>query len=158
MLNKNYIFIFIVFFTTFAEAKFVRDSNSSVVLDTKTNLIWEDTISTQIDYANVVGYWEQAMSHCEGLSINGLTNWRMPNINELRTIVDYNSIGPAISNIFLFIGPTTSGDKINYWSSTTYIGGDTSKTWYINFYYGDISFGDKTSALDSVFCRCVHDR
>lgn len=48
----------------------------------------------------------------------GHRDWRMPNVKELQSIVDYGLFQPAIDPTF---GPTRShGGDVNYWSSTTY--------------------------------------
>ena len=49
--------------------------------------------------------WEEAISYCEGLSLGGYDDWRLPSIRDLQSIVDYNRCNPASSY---------------YWSSSTY--------------------------------------
>ncbi len=53
--------------------------------ETKSNLMWEDSsvIRTYLT-------WEAAIDRCEKLTLAGHDDWRMPNINEVLSIVDYS--------------------------------------------------------------------
>jgi len=46
------------------------------------------------------GTWEEAIKYCENLNYGGYTDWRLPNLNELELILDYDNYDPAISNSF----------------------------------------------------------
>jgi hypothetical protein len=60
--------------------------------------------------------WQRALQYCEGLSLAGHTDWRLPNLRELYSIVDYGKLHPdeSIDPVF---GTTIGG---NYWSSTSH--------------------------------------
>ncbi len=58
--------------------------------------------------------WADALSWAEGLSFAGKSDWRLPNIKELFSILDFSVENPAIDEVFF---PNTQGD--HYWSSTT---------------------------------------
>ena len=82
--------------------------------------------------------WEEALKYCNDLTLAGISNWRLPNINELM--------------FFLFhIG----GGNSSYWSSTTYAE-DPSGSWI--FKYGSsISAESKNSSQDNIIVLCVTD-
>ena len=89
------------------EARFV-DNQDGTVTDTCTGLMWQQ------ETAPVMFTWQAALDHCEDdLSLAGYEDWRLPNIRELQSIVDYSRFGPAIDPTFIAL--TSPG----YWSSTT---------------------------------------
>lgn len=120
-------------------ADFTRDANG-IVTDSTTTLQWQD---------NAIGStmnWEDGIAHCEALDLDG-TGWRLPNINELKTIIDDNNVNPAIINTFTQTSPN------NYWSSTTY-GDDPGRyaAWYVYFYPGSVHYTHKGDLMN---IRCV---
>ena len=115
-----------------------------VVTDNKTTLEWQD------DYSGNNGNikdsnWIDAMAYCEALSLNGKDDWRLPNKNELFSIVDYTPSYPAISSLFENIS------SYSYWSSTT-SSSSTNSAWFVDFYNGYISYLYKSN---SMYVRCV---
>ena len=88
------------------------NSTLGVVTDSVTTLEWQDDYS---DNAGVVKQtnWENAIAYCEALALDG-GGWRLPNIRELNSIVDYSKYNPAIDSVF-------SNNNTNYyWSSTVF--------------------------------------
>jgi len=83
------------------------------VTDNLTGLIWTKD-------ANRFGAqtWQSALNSANGLSLCGVTDWRLPNVNELRSVVDYSNYGPALPDSQPFIN-VQSG---NYWSSSSSAG------------------------------------
>jgi hypothetical protein len=78
--------------------------------------------------------WEQALTYCENLTLGGHSDWRLPNRNELQSIVDYSRYNPAIDTTY-FPGTVAS----TYWSSTTYAY-STNGAWYVSFGYGTVDY------------------
>ena len=64
-----------------------------VVFDSTTNLMWQKTYFSGEDGVN----WGAALAYCENLEYAGYTDWRLPNKNELATLVDYSRVDPASS-------------------------------------------------------------
>ena len=76
------------------------------------------------------------------------TDWRLPNIRELHSLIDYAYFLPALSN-GARDAKWTEGDVFSnvigpYWSSTT-LAYNASSGWFVSFYYGGIFTGDKFS-------------
>ncbi len=125
------------------EVDYIRDNARQIVLDTSTNLIWQDDASV-IDEAKVKN-WQEAIDVCEALTLDGKTDWRLPNLDELNSITDKTKSSPAMSDIFV--------NKVQrtYWSSTTNES-NTSKAWYSYFGCGCNDVEDK---IKSYNVRCV---
>ena len=71
----------------------------------------------------------------------GKRDWRIPNVKELQSIVDYGVFNPAIDATFP--GETAAGD---YWSSTTYAVG-SSGAWSVFFADGFVDVVGKANPL-----------
>jgi len=73
----------------------------------------------------------------------GYTDWRLPTIAELITILDFTA--PGCDEDATCINPVFGPNAINvYWTSSTE-GPSTSAAWQIDFGDGDIQTGNKTS-------------
>ena len=72
----------------------------------------------------------------------GYTNWRLPNINELKTLRNYKK--SAVASDF----PSLVLDT--FWSSTSYIP-DMGKAWKTSFEYGEVYLAGKATE-SSVLC------
>ena len=117
---------------------------NGVVTDNKTTLEWQDDYSNNGDSIKRAK-WTDAIDYCEELTLNGQSDWRLPNKKELLSIVDYGTYNPAISSVF---EKTTS---YGYWSSTT-LASYTNYAWFVNFYYGRTGNYYKSA---SYYVRCV---
>ena len=93
--------------------------------------------------------WDEALNYCENLRIEDYDDWRLPNIKELQSIIDYNTFPLAIeisffSNIFSFN---------RYWSSTTHISPyHENHVWIVEFISGLVNPNMK---FDSYDVHCV---
>ena len=65
--------------------------------------------------------WYDAIDRCENLDYAGYSDWRMPNVRELDSIVHHGVYNPAIDSLFF---PNTQGD--GYWTSTVFLSWDDS--------------------------------
>jgi len=127
------------------------DNGDGTVTDNVTTLMWQKCSKGQANDASCSGTagtltWESAITYCETLSLAGHSDWRLPNIKTLRSIVDNTVTGPAINGTYF---PATVSS--NYWSATTNAV-STSNAWSVYFYNGYVDFSDKSS---SPYVRCV---
>ena len=139
------------------EGSFSRNSSKETVMDSTTNLMWEDT--SHIERTSGV---EDAISYCENLTLGGFSDWKLPNINEYYTIVDRTLYDSAINPAFehtLSIGTSNDGDHYrgaNYWTSTYY--GPHSELAHVQYYR---TFNERDGASHrcryymSMHTRCV---
>jgi hypothetical protein len=109
------------------------------VTDNVTGLVW------QREDDNSPRTWGDAISYCEGLDLGGHTDWRLPAVKELQSIVDYGRYSPSIDAL---VFPEAISDC---WSSSTHAY-STRQAWDVDFSYGHVGKDDKSDA-NSV--RCV---
>lgn len=110
----KHIFLILLGFSLTVEAKFIRNDYLGVVNDTVTQLQWQDVYRDDDgDLINGVWLpWEEALDYCQNLILGG-GGWRLPNIRELNSIVDYKQFDPTINPIFKITR------SMYHWSSTT---------------------------------------
>lgn len=119
-------------------APFVDHSNGTVT-DQATGLVWQQTDD------GTTKTWQGALDYCNTLTLASSSDWRLPNIKELRSIVDESRFSPAIDPVF-------SGINTSYWSSSSNAY-DPDNAWFVYFVSGLVNFYDKTSS--SYYVRCV---
>lgn len=112
------------------------DNGDGTVTDTGTGLMWQKAITAAYT-------WQQALAYAEELVLpaGGYSDWRLPNRNELQTLVDYTRYDPSIDPLLQM--STMSSD---YWSSTT-DASNTAHARFVHFNYGDVhNYFDKSGS------------
>jgi len=130
------------------------DNLDHTVTDRKTGLIWErcsmgqelNNISYNCSGTATTATWANALTYCNGLTLAGRT-WRLPNINELTSIVDRSKASGATIDLTVF--PATVAN--NYWSSSTYVP-NASFAWLVFFSNGLVTYNNKSN---NKYVRCV---
>ena len=130
----------ILFLSGFAYAGNFTDNGNGTVTDNNTGLMW------QKEDDNATRTWEQALTYCEGLSLAGHNDWRLPNIKELESLTDDTKYNPSIDTTYF---PNTNASY--YWSSTTYAY-STSYAWNVYFGNGVVSNDVKSYGY---YVRCA---
>jgi len=129
-------------------------ANQPVVQDLVTGLVWQGCANGQTgticEFGDPVPVtWGDALAECEGLDWGTYTDWRLPNIIELESIVDPASYNPCIDKTAFTMNASMSW----FWASTTYPGdGMGGFAWAVGFDYGR-SYGEVKSGTGQV--RCV---
>lgn len=80
--------------------------------------------------------WQQALAQ-NGTDYAGHSDWRVPNKNELASIVELRCYNPSINGV---IFPNTPDSW--FWSSSPYAH-DSGYAWYVGFRYGYVSGSNK---------------
>jgi len=122
------------------------DNADGTVKDNLTGLIW-------LKNANCFGDqpWTNALSSANTLANGacGLTDgsvagtWRLPNVRELKSLIDFGQFLPALSPGHPFAGVQSD----IYWSSTTNVS-SPNYAWYVTLGYAGDSTVGKTFAHD----------
>lgn len=122
------------------------NNGDGTVTDSNTGLMWQ-----QADDGNTYD-WGSALTYAENSELAGYTDWRLPNIKEMQSIVDYDYsptatdaayVGPAIDPVFSCTQLPSevqeagySDDYGYYWSGTSALfqgGGTFYYAWYVAF-------------------------
>jgi len=138
--------------------RFIRDDDKEVVLDTNTSLVWQDNIIVSKQWITIENWLagkyfdtsgDTATTYCENLALGGYADWRLPSVDELKSISLPFPYRSEQSN------PTLAFDNYifasYYWSSTTYANGRYA-AWIVNFNYGNQGNNNK---YDFNNVRCV---
>jgi hypothetical protein len=115
------------------------NNGDGTVSDLATGMMWMKQDSAKgLD-------WENALAYAENLEYAGYDDWKLPNIKELQSIVDYSGVYPAINPTFF---ETTDKDAY-FWTSTSAYFAKVSNerqkkywAWYVAFGYAVDSEGN----------------
>jgi hypothetical protein len=123
------------------------DNEDGTVTDKTTGLMWQKLEVLDENGAVCKMTWKEALAYCEGLELAGHRDWRLPNIKELQSIVDYQAYDPSIDTT---IFPRT--ESYAYWSATTYAD-DTDNAF--NVYFGNGHAGGQYAGDNKSINSCV---
>lgn len=142
---------------------YANNSNGTIT-DNATGLMWLQDPSlagggtypnTWASAVNTPTYmrWSAAIANCEALTYpaGSYSDWRLPNIKELQSIINYGNValatGEATGNEAPFINTRTTF----YWSGTTSVV-DAGFIMHADFNLGQVDYGSKTNFE---YVRCV---
>ncbi|HNS45367.1 MAG TPA: DUF1566 domain-containing protein, partial [Alphaproteobacteria bacterium] len=111
-------------------------SGGVVVNETVTGLQWAK------EYASSVN-WQSALAYCENLNYGGYIDWRLPNIDELKTLINRSRYAPA--------SDFPEMPSAYFWSSSS-LAGNALSAWRVNFDDGYVSSNGK---YNDYLARCV---
>jgi hypothetical protein len=129
--------------------------SNGLAQDKTTGLMWMrcaygqtwDSVNSTCTGNAVELTWQDALQASEQMTEGGYTDWRLPNVKELATIVEKRCTDPAV-NATLF--PATPAD--NFWTSTT-VTGSGSWAWSVAFYNGRNNTKEKLLDVHARFVR-----
>ncbi|MFT5662138.1 MAG: hypothetical protein ACI9TV_002786 [Sulfurimonas sp.] len=112
-----------------------------VTFDSGTSLMWQDNKDVRkSDYT-----FAQAQSYCSNLKLGEYSDFRVPTLRELQTIIDYRNHNPAMLNGF------KNPESDEFWSSTPFVY-RTDSLWIVDFKKGTT---ETASERYSKNVRCV---
>jgi hypothetical protein len=124
--------------------KVLKKFNDVAVIDNETGLVWQRDPS-----GNNFNSWAGALSFCRGLDAGTRGGWRLPSIEELRSLADLTQNAPALAaghpfqNVFADINDF-------YWTSTR-DSGDATLAFSMRFFNGGVVLNTKASS-QRVWC------
>ena len=135
------------------------DNVNGTVTDNLTGLIWMKNAAC-FDASN----WETALANCNTLNSGecGLTDgsvegkWRLPNVNELFSLIHHGFHSPAVPNTN-GTGICSEGDPFNavgwgwYWTSTSNAS-NFEFAWRIYFRHGHVELGNTKDDIGDIWC------
>jgi hypothetical protein len=110
------------------------------VTDANTGLMWQQTEGGSMN-------WEDAIHYCEGLSLAGYTDFRLPNIKELESIIDDSLYNPAVDTDYF-----PDVHYFDYWSSTS-CASNSANAWSALLNMGHVN--RQCGKSDNNYVRCV---
>lgn len=118
---------------------YVVDSANGTVTDTRTGLMWDRCARGLSGVGCATGAastftWQGALDAAATIgTYKGYNDWRLPNLKELRSLVEECRFNTSIND---FAFPNTPGAFV--WSGSPFAGGATF-VWVVSFYGGDAS-------------------
>lgn len=146
-IQKIYV-VFLLFYICFliqaqrVKADFIPLGNNSGI-DTSTGIIWASPSSSPSN-------WKDALNFCVMLNFMGKQGWRLPDLRELISTINYSKGRPPFDPAFIGISPRLK----SAWASTTYAA-RPDWAWGIELDQGNSQAWNKANGWASVFC--VHD-
>jgi len=131
-ISLSSLWIVSLIFVMTAQGEMLRSDSQEVVLDTDTNLLWQDNSDTKTLKKN----WQDAIDYCKNLNLHGIKGWQLPERSALKDLVDKNK------------GFSDAGF---YWSSSSGVSGSIY-AWGVYVYSGGDGTHDRSY---SFFVRCV---
>jgi hypothetical protein len=116
------------------------DNGDGTVTDNVTGLMWQQAVPA------TKYIWADAVAYCPTLTLAGHSEWRLPSVIELSSIVDLGQSYPSINPTYF---PSTPSDS--FWSASPFAG-SWSDAWLVHFDDGYSSFFGVSSVG---LVRCV---
>ena len=139
------ILLIMIGLSSYLSADFTK--SGEVVTDSTTGLEWQDNS----DANGTTRTWQEAKDYCEELTLESHDDWRLPNMNELKSLIDRSKREPAIKgDAFKYIG---TSNYYRYWSSSSVVGNEDG-AWLVSFNYGTVYRHTKNH---NNYVRCVRD-
>ena len=120
------------------------DNGDGTVTDATTGLMW-----MQMDTGEGVD-WEEALALADESTYAGYDDWRLPNVKELQSIVDYSGVYPAIDPDYFEV----TDEDAYFWTSTSAYFSPADPgyyyAWYVAFGYAVDAEGNDTHGAGAV--------
>ena len=111
-----------------------------------TRLMWQQ--EPQVNFRT----YSSAVSYCSSTSFAGYTDWRIPSLKELLSLVDYKRFDPAFDPVVF--DQISSGQSM--WAHSLFL--DTTTVWTMNAKEGRVvKHGAPSATVISAYPLCVRE-
>ncbi|KJR41734.1 protein of unknown function DUF1566 [Candidatus Magnetoovum chiemensis] len=126
-----------------SEVRF-KEIERGIILDTTTGLLWTKDASTPKigKCSGGVRTWNSSRNYIKslnGMNYLGHNDWRLPEIDELTSLIDYSQYDPALPSGHIFENVQSS----YYWSATTYVYAKAD-AWLVDMCSGSVFYYAKS--------------
>jgi hypothetical protein len=124
----------------------ITGSSTPICCDRDDNIVncngSEGTVNVAVELPDDGLTWSEALAYCENLTFAEHSDWRLPNVRELRSIVDHSTATTATFPDFTAVAAIPpNGDGYRFWTSTpdssTSAQSGLVKAWYVQFCSGN---------------------
>jgi len=102
-----------------------QDNGDGTVSDLNTGLVWQKAVGVKVS-------WEDAKANAVRINFGGKTDWRLPSIKELYSLIDFNGMAgrderssvPYIQTRYFDFRYGDAGERLidaQYWTTTRYV-------------------------------------
>lgn len=99
------------------------DNGNGTITDNVTGLMWQ-----KVDAGEMT--WENAVNNATAQTTGGYSDWRLPNPQELFSIMNHENQNPAAINTTYF--PSNPAGTAEYWWTRDAFGSSTTQVWCVN--------------------------
>lgn len=150
--------------STHTDSRYIISQDGSVT-DLDTGLMWTrcavgqnwDLESLSCEGEMTAIYWHDSLNSGVDYTYAGHSNWRLPNVNELKTIFDHSKTRPSVNTTAFPAIPYDSSNNLSFWTSTPDLTSTAIKSLSINS-DGDIKSDFRSSTKNYVLLvRNLHN-
>jgi len=121
-------------------AQYLKRNSAHTVRDNLHRLTWQQADD------GIPRTFEEAVSYCDDLVLDGYKGWRIPTVAEMLSLVDYTAYDPAIFTDLL------EAQSFQYWTGSP-LANSPGRSWAVDFSAG--STADWFPASTRLLVRCV---
>ncbi len=124
------------------------DNNDGTISDEATGLMWmQDDSGLAMD-------WDDALEYAANFEYAGYDDWRLPDVKELQSIVDYSGCYPAIDSTYFNTTELEANEFYYFWTNTSAYFSTNDPgygyAWYVAFGYAVDDEGNDTHGAGAV--------
>lgn len=135
------------------------DNGDGTISDNLTGLVWLEDADSPTTAGVGLRTWEEALAFVDdlnagvhpGVVLGGNTDWRLPNLREIMSLMDFSGHPIRLPAGHPFANVTI--DRSWYWSSTPK---DIYKSWWVGLSYGNVDHYNITQAMNVWPVRAGH--